>query len=77
MTHELVYYIKADRFQFIDDNLIRYHKEERDVRENVNFRKLRKYVKKVLSTLNGYESDYCDFTIDKESYHIILEKNNL
>ena len=73
---ELIYNVNTQRFRFKDDDWERlYYKEEKNTRDNVNFKELQKYVKKILKTLhkNNTITKY-QFSINSIRYSITFEK---
>lgn len=73
---ELIYNVNTKRFRFKDDDWERlYYKEENNTRDNVNFKELQKYVKKILKTLhkNNTILKY-QFSINSIKYSITFEK---
>lgn len=74
--HYLIYNVSTKRFRFTDDDIL-YYKQEKDTRENINFKRLQKYMRRILSTVNGILSDRYDFVLNDESYHIFFEDKNM
>ena len=73
--HDLIYNLDTKRFRFKDDDIgILYYKQEKDTRDNINFRQLQKIMNKVLKSIKNSTVSYYDFTLNNNYYHIEFER---
>lgn len=73
---DLIYNINTKRFRFKDDIIgILYFREETNTRDNINFKELQKYVRRILKTLHKNNTIHqYDFVVDGVRYNITFEK---
>ena len=73
---DLIYNIDTKRFKFKDDDIeILYYKQERNTRDNVNFKLLQKCMNRIIKTFRGSNALYYNFTINNKIYHIEFERS--
>lgn len=73
---DLIYNIDTKRFKFKDDDIeILYYKQEKNTRDNVNFKLLQKCMNRIIKTFRGSNVLYYDFKLNNKLYHIEFERS--